>query len=77
MRMRRAHEHRMRLARQVHIVGVAAGTGDEARIFQPRQRAADIGNAFVRAQTVHLAASPPEQRAPDQLSGRANPIDVT
>ena len=46
MRMRRANEDRMRLAGQVHVVGVAAGAGDEPRVLEARQRAADIGTAF-------------------------------
>ena len=43
MRVRRAHERGVRLARQTDIVGIAARAGHEPRVLKARQRASDIG----------------------------------
>ena len=41
MRMRRAHHHRIGLARQVDVVAETAGAGDEAQVLLPPDVAAD------------------------------------
>ena len=43
MRVRRAHHHRVGLARQAHVVGVAASAGDEAQVLLAPHRLADAG----------------------------------
>ena len=41
MRMRRAHHHGMRLARQREVIGEAAPAGEETEILFPHQRASN------------------------------------
>jgi hypothetical protein len=42
MRVRRAHHHRMGLAFERDVVGIAPGAAHEAQVLEPRQRPADV-----------------------------------
>src|SRR5262245_10362775 len=75
VRVRRADEERMALARAVEVVGVMATSGDEPDVFLAAHRGADPGRAhgvlpagLVSYSAACLAPPPPMSRAPAAIA---------
>ena len=58
MRMRRAHDHRVRHSAQCDVVGKAASAGQQPKIFLAPHRLPDTRSAYRRPHPSLLSSSP-------------------